>query len=87
MVLCPPRCPGNPLAERGPMATEESDHQTEYIDLKGLKQILPLGTRTVWRHVAEGKLPKPFKIGGAGKALWSRAEVEACIERAKRDSQ
>lgn len=68
------------------MAAKDADRQTTYIDLRGLKQILPLGTTTIWAHVAQGKLPKPFRLGGVGKSLWSRAEVEASIERIHKES-
>jgi len=46
-----------------------------------LAALLNCGRATVWRRVAAGDLPKPFKIGGMTR--WDRREVEAMLERAK----
>jgi excisionase family DNA binding protein len=36
---------------------------------------------TVWRHAADGTIPKPVKIGGLSR--WPRSEILAVVERAK----
>lgn len=34
-----------------------------------------------WRHVANGVIPKPIKLGASSR--WPRSEILAVIERAK----
>jgi len=40
-------------------------------------------TSTIWRWVADGKFPKPFKIGGL--TIWDDGEIDSMIDSAKRD--
>jgi predicted DNA-binding transcriptional regulator AlpA len=40
--------------------------------------ILPVSPATIWRWVASGHFPKPFKLG-VGTTVWNAAEVEAFI--------
>jgi len=40
--------------------------------------------RTIWRRVAEGDLPKPFKYGV--KAAWREASIEKRLDRKQRVS-
>lgn len=42
---------------------------------------LGISEPTFWRHVAEGKLPKPIKLGRLSR--WPKSELLAVIERAK----
>ncbi len=41
------------------------------ISAKGLAEKLSLSTRTVWRLLSAGKLPKPASIGGSKRFLMS----------------
>jgi len=40
--------------------------------------ILPVSPATIWRWVADGKFPKPFKLG-ASVTAWYSADIEAFI--------
>jgi prophage regulatory protein len=44
--------------------------------------LLPVSPATIWRWVAEGKFPKPFKLG-PNTTVWDIEQVEAAIERLK----
>ena len=41
---------------------------------------LPVSPATVWRWVADGKFPKPFKLG-ANITVWDAAQVEQWISQ------
>jgi predicted DNA-binding transcriptional regulator AlpA len=43
--------------------------------------ILQISVPTFWRHVANGLIPKPVKLGGLSR--WPRSEILAVIETAK----
>ena len=43
--------------------------------------ILQISVPTFWRHVANGLVPKPVKLGGLSR--WPRSEILAVIETAK----
>jgi predicted DNA-binding transcriptional regulator AlpA len=40
--------------------------------------LLPVSPATIWRWVAAGRFPKPFKLG-AGTTVWDASAVEAFI--------
>ena len=42
---------------------------------------LTISEPTFWRHVAEGKIPRPIKLGHLSR--WPRSELLAVIEHAK----
>lgn len=44
-------------------------------------QLLTISEPTFWRHVANGKLPRPIKLGQLSR--WPRSELLGVIERAK----
>lgn len=44
-------------------------------------RILCMSEPTFWRHVAQGKLPKPIKLGGLSR--WPESEILQVIETAK----
>jgi prophage regulatory protein len=48
------------------------------INVREVASILSLSTRSVWRLVAKGELPKPARFGRS--ARWRLADIEACIE-------
>ena len=50
------------------------------LSVRQVAGILGCHSATVWRHVANGTLPKPIRIGGLTR--WSASEIEAAIERA-----
>lgn len=41
---------------------------------------LPVSAATIWRWVAHGAFPQPFKLGKC-TTVWDAAEVEAFIEQ------
>lgn len=41
--------------------------------------MFPVSRATLWRWVAEGKFPAPFKMG-ARTTVWDAAEIYAFIE-------
>lgn len=43
--------------------------------------ILQISVPTFWRHVANGLVPKPVKLGGLSR--WPKSEILAVIETAK----
>ncbi len=43
--------------------------------------ILQISVPTFWRHVANGLIPKPVKLGGLSR--WPKSEILAVIETAK----
>lgn len=48
--------------------------------------MLPVSEATVWRWVAAGKFPRPFKLA-VGTTVWNMAEVEAFIAAQKAATQ
>lgn len=48
------------------------------INVREVASILSVSTRSVWRLVAAGELPKPARFGRS--ARWRLADIEACIE-------
>lgn len=42
--------------------------------------LLPVSPATVWRWVAEGKFPAPYKLG-ANVTVWDAAKVEGYMAR------
>jgi len=51
---------------------------TEYLNVKQVAVILGVSTRTAWRLVASGRLPKPVYLG-AKSPRWERGKLEAHI--------
>lgn len=51
------------------------------LNVKQVASTLGVSVPTVWRHVANGKLPAPCKVGGASR--WLESELVAEIERMK----
>lgn len=47
--------------------------------LDEISDLLQVSGRSVWRYVAAGRLPTPFK--GGRKALWDRQSVMEAYER------
>ena len=39
----------------------------------------PINPATLYRHIRQGRLPKPVKIGGSSR--WLRNECEAALQR------
>ncbi len=44
-------------------------------------QLLTISEPTFWRHVGNGKLPRPIKLGHLSR--WPRSELVQVIEQAK----
>lgn len=44
-------------------------------------RFLTISEPTFWRHVGNGKFPKPIKLGHLSR--WPRSELQAVIDRAK----
>ncbi len=47
------------------------------IDSRQVGELLNLSTRTVWRLLSAGKLPRPVRIGRSVR--WSRSDLETWI--------
>ena len=56
------------------METTTPTTQNKLISLKGTAERLDLSVRAVYRLIARGILPRPFKVGGATKFLESDIE-------------
>ncbi len=54
--------------------------ETELLRARDLAAVLNMGESSVWRHVKNGDIPKPIKIGGSTR--WRRADIEAIISPA-----
>jgi len=39
----------------------------------------PINPATLYRHIRQGLLPKPVKVGGSSR--WLRSECEAALQR------
>ncbi|MEM8753310.1 MAG: helix-turn-helix domain-containing protein [Pseudomonadota bacterium] len=50
---------------------------TELISDKEVARLLGIGRSSVWRHVRNGKIPKPIKW--AGTTRWNRKAIEDWI--------
>ena len=59
--------------------TDES--RRYYVRAKTLARLLDLHPSTLWRWVADGRLPQPHRLG-AGVTAWRWSEVEAALQRA-----
>ncbi len=57
--------------------SERADIKPLLIDSRQVGELLNLSTRTVWRLLSAGKLPKPVKIGRSVR--WSRSDLETWI--------
>ena len=71
----------------GEMRTEKLQDQLAYpprlLRATRAAAYLGLGERTFLRLVAEGKLPKPTRLGGV--VAWDRYRLDACIDDADDD--
>ena len=45
--------------------------------VQGVADMIAMGKSTVWNLVADGKLPKPKKIGNA--SVWKQSEIQEFI--------
>lgn len=50
-----------------------------YIRESELRRLVPISHSTVWRMVASGAFPKPFKLGPR-VTVWRWSEVEAWLD-------
>lgn len=75
------------MQEAKPKRTRKPLRHSEIIDMRGLQSILPFSTRTIWARVADGSLPKPFRLPGSNKSLWRRSDIDGMIERAIEQSR
>jgi len=53
------------------------------LSVEEVARYLTISTREVWRRADSGQLPRPLNLGGKIRR-WLREEIEAIIERAKR---
>lgn len=57
--------------------SERAETKPLLIDSRQVGELLNLSTRTVWRLLSAGKLPKPVRIGRSVR--WSRSDLETWI--------
>ncbi len=57
--------------------SERAETKPLLIDRRQVGELLNLSTRTVWRLLSAGKLPKPVRIGRSVR--WSRSDLETWI--------
>jgi len=53
------------------------------LDVKAVAALFQASPSTIWRRVNDKTLPPPIRIGGMTR--WARDEIDAVIDRAKRD--
>ncbi len=56
---------------------EVAQNTSDLLRIQEVAMMLNLGESSVWRHVKNGDLPKPIKIGGTTR--WRRETLEAWI--------
>ena len=81
-LVCEPQTitePRNGLEIIGRLLTwaESQMPESELLTVTEVAVMLGISTRTVWRRVSAGGLPKPIQMGGLTK--WRRAEIEEFI--------
>jgi excisionase family DNA binding protein len=57
--------------------SEQQDCNQSLMTKSQLAETLKLSKRSIDRHIAEGKLPSGFLLGGARR--WSRSEIDEWI--------
>lgn len=65
------------LAKSGP---DEPRRVTRLIRLKEVQHRVGLGRSTIYRWMAEGKFPKPIRLGGYAVA-WKQEDIDDWIAR------
>lgn len=58
--------------------------QARLLKVHEVAAMLAISTREVWRRADSGLLPKPLRLGDKVRR-WVRVEIEAVIEKAKRE--
>lgn len=61
--------------------TERTAKPDPLLTVQEVSLILEISVSTVWRHVRNGVLSRPIKLGGLTR--WPRSEALEFIERAK----
>jgi excisionase family DNA binding protein len=52
--------------------------ETTLLNVKDVAGMLNLGVSTVWRHVKNGEMPKPIKIGRAVR--WRTIDIQKWLD-------
>ncbi len=60
--------------------SENAASQPEYLRARGVAAMLGIHVSTCWRLVAEGKLPRPIKLG-TRCSLWDRSAVLEAVKK------
>lgn len=62
------------------MSTENSNSAIEHelLSAKRVAELLDISVRGVWRHVSEGNLPQPLRVGRL--ARWKAATIHNWID-------
>lgn len=55
-----------------------------FLRLPQILSLVPVGKSTWWRWVAEGKAPKPLKLG-AKTTVWNAEEIAVFLEKMRRE--
>lgn len=64
-------------------AVEAHMNTATLLTVSQVANMLSISTREVWRRSDSGALPRPIRLGERTRR-WVREEIEAVIERAKR---
>ena len=62
--------------------THPQSSSPELINVREVAFMLSLGESSIWRHVKNGDLPKPIKIGRS--ARWRAADIRALVNESNR---
>ena len=57
------------------MADAIARHNSVLVSCKTLAKMLSISTRTAWRLLSAGKLPKPVSLGGSKRFLMSDIDL------------
>jgi predicted DNA-binding transcriptional regulator AlpA len=58
--------------------TQHSLAPPELLSAQAVSRMLGIGTRSLWRYIAAGKVPRPVRIGRAVR--WRRLELDDWIK-------
>jgi len=56
-----------------------------FLRINQILALVPVGKSTWWRWCAEGKAPKPLKLG-AKTTVWQAEDIAAFLEQLRRDA-
>jgi predicted DNA-binding transcriptional regulator AlpA len=63
--------------------TDDVSHDISLMRARDVRRALAIGRSTVWRWVAEGRLPPPIRMGRV--TAWRRSDIANLLDRLARE--